>query len=1174
MLTKIRAFLRPPVYEDVEKTRTSRLLSSLILFLILFMVIGLPVLLSAVSRYSSLFISGFVVLMGLEVISYFLMRAGSIKASAWLLLFSLWSADTALLIATGGMDSSVISAYVALVVIATLVLNEWAALFAFILSLTAGLIFHELNMRGIFQNLEAQDLQIKNLTLLIYNILSALAALVLAARDIRNTMMQLRKNEQTLAERNIDLQTARDTLAAQVEERAFYAEISRSEAETANRALQAEVWRIAGLAKLANTMRGLQEIPDLSRNVIQMLCRYLDAQVGTVYIKENSQLMLVASYAYTHRNRPQYKVEMGQGLVGQAVLEKQSITLTRVPDGYMDIVSGLGHAAPREIIAAPILYENRGIGVVEIGTAAPLTPAQIAFIDGAMENIAIAFNTAQTRARVDELLLETKQQAEELQVREGELKSANVELARQTEILRSSENKLRENQVQLQAANSELQTKAAALEESSKILLEQKAMLDRRNQELMIAQGELKRRAEELTLASQYKSEFLANISHELRTPLNSMLILARMLSENDAGTLNDDQVESAGVIYNSGKDLLNLINEILDLSKVEAGRVEYQITPVNLDSLMRTVRMQFMPVAVEKGLSLKITLDDDVPPVIETDDARLQQILKNLLANALKFTEKGHVNLHVCQRRMEEGSMIAFEIFDTGIGITPEQQKIVFEAFRQADGSTNRRYGGTGLGLAISLQLAQHLGGNITLESELGKGSVFTLTLPLTNSTYKPLKQTTMGGSTLEKVPEFGKTGMLPPLPPQVSATLATNGRDAGYKAGNLLLVVEDDPVFGKVLSGFARDKGFSCLIAADGETGIQLARQHNPVAILLDLRLPGISGWDVLDTLKVDPALRHIPVHIISAQDKTLDAFLRGAIGFLTKPAEREGLDAVFEKIEGFIAKTIKNLLVVEDNQQARYSIRKLLDGSDVNISEADNGMTALLMLQTQTYDCMILDLVLPDMTGFEVLRRLDALPDITKCPVIVYTGQPLSEEENYELMKYADSVIIKGVKSPDRLLDETALFLNRVVAEKPNDSKLSINQPDYSETILKNKCVLIIDDDMRGAFALSKLLGDKGLKVIIAHSGIQGVQILDTDPSIDLVLMDIMMPDMDGYETIKLIREQNKHQNLPILAVTAKAMKGDAEKCIAAGASDYLSKPVDVDRLISMLRVWMHQ
>ena len=588
----------------------------------------------------------------------------------------------------------------------------------------------------------------------------------------------------------------------------------------------------------------------------------------------------------------------------------------------------------------------------------------------------------------------------------------------------------------------------------------------------------------------------------------------------------------------------------------------------------MNTVRVQFMPVADEKGLSFEITVDDDVPSFIETDDVRLQQILKNLLANALKFTEKGNVHLHVCQLHMPESQMIGFEISDSGIGMTPEQQKIVFEAFRQADGSTNRRYGGTGLGLAISLQLAQHLGGNITLESEFGKGSTFTLTLPLTKSTSNPPPQTIEVESIPAKIPELAKTAMLPPLPQHESITPTTGARDVSHSDDNLLLVVEDDPVFGKVLSGFARDKGFSCLIAADGETGIRLAKQHNPLAILLDLSLPGISGWDVLDTLKLDPKLRHIPVHIISAQDKTLDAFLRGAIGFLTKPAEREGLDAVFEKIEGFITKTIKNLLVVEDNQHARYSIRQLLDGSDVFINEAENGATALQMLQTQSYDCMILDLDLPDMTGFEVLNHLDALPYIAKCPVIVYTGQPLTEEENYELMKYADSVIIKGVKSPDRLLDETALFLHRVVAERPDDRQPTIKKLHDREVMLTGKCVLIIDDDMRGAFALSKLLGDKGLKVTIAHSGIQGLQILDTEPEIDLVLMDIMMPEMDGYETIKHIREQDKYQNLPVLAVTAKAMKGDAEKCIAAGASDYLSKPVDVDRLLSMLRVWLYQ
>ncbi|MDF1512422.1 MAG: response regulator [Anaerolineae bacterium] len=750
-----------------------------------------------------------------------------------------------------------------------------------------------------------------------------------------------------------------------------------------------------------------------------------------------------------------------------------------------------------------------------------------------------------------------------------------MELARQTEILRYSENRLRENQTQLQVTNQELQNKAAALEESSKILLEQKAMLDRRNQELMIAQNEISRRAEELTRASQYKSEFLANISHELRTPLNSMLILARMLADNDAGNLTAEQVESADIIHSSGKDLLNLINEILDLSKIEAGRVECQISSVSVHGLMDSVRMQFTPIADERGLSFQINVSPDVPSHVQTDQVRIQQILKNLLSNAFKFTEQGYVHLHVYLDQANSENRIAFEVTDSGIGMTPDQQKIVFEAFRQADGSTSRRYGGTGLGLAISMQLAHYLGGNIVLESELGQGSTFTLFLPVDDETQnQPVSQPVRVQPLTAQAMPLQQTAMLK-LPPQPNKhSSATNLLKAPPAAQQLLLIVEDDPVFGNILSEFAHDKGFQPMLAKDGETGIQLAIEHNPVAILLDLSLPGFSGWDVLDNVKHNPELQDIPVHIISAQDKTFNAFLRGAIGFLAKPAEREELDSVFEKIEGYIAKSIKNLLLVEDNQQSRFSVKKLLAGGDVHISEADNGTAALHILQTQSFDCMILDLDLPDMSGFELLKRMKAETAIKRCPVIVYTGQALSEEENYELMKYADSVIIKGVKSPDRLLDETALFLNRVVTEKPPERSPVVNDDADMEAVLTGKCVLIVDDDMRGAFALSKLLGDKGLKVIIAHNGKQGLQTLDTNPEIDLVLMDIMMPEMDGLEAIKRIRDQDKFQNLPVLAVTAKAMKGDAEKCIAAGASDYLSKPVDADRLFSMLRVWLYQ
>jgi CheY-like chemotaxis protein/signal transduction histidine kinase len=1174
MKHKIRTALVPPSFADAEKTRKAKLLNNLILVLLAVMIVGTPVIILTAPQNPGLFILLYFSVMGLLLLSFGFLRARSLITSAWLLLFCLWVTDVGLSIAAGKISGSVIYTFVALIMIATLILNEWAAFFMAVVSLSTCLGLYALDIQDTLPHLIFQNPQIANLVFLSYNVLAVLLVLILAVRDIRITVTQLRKNEQTLEERNQELQMVRDNLEHQIAERTFSADLSRSEAETANRTLQAEVWRIAGLAELANAMRGIQEIPDLAHNVIQMLCQYLDAQVGAVYIKENTKLRLIASYAFSHRRRSQNTTQMGQGLVGQAALEKQVITLTRVPDGYMDIVSGLGHAAPREIIAAPILYENHGIGVVEIGTIAPFTPAQLAFIDTALENIGVAFNTAQTRARIDELLLETKQQAEELQVREEELKSANLELARQTEILRSSENRLRDNQVQLQIANTELQNKAAALEKSSKILLEQKSMLDRRNQELELVQEELQLRAEELAQASQYKSEFLANISHELRTPLNSMLILARMLADNDAGNLTKEQVESANVIHNSGRDLLGLINEILDLSKVEAGRVEFQFQPVNIQGLMDSVRMQFKPVADEKNLAFEITVVDDVPAFIETDEVRVNQILKNLLSNALKFTDEGYVHLRVYQQKQESGNMLAFEVSDTGIGMTPEQESIVFEAFRQADGSTSRRYGGTGLGLAISLQLAQHLGGNITLESEYGQGSTFTLTLPSNIEPVEILQQTQDTNTLTAGTTRTKQTSTLPPLPKPVA--ISNEAEEIVEQAGNdhLLLIVEDDPSFGKVLSGFAKDKGFRSLIASDGETGIQLAKKYNPVAILLDLNLPGISGWDVLDNVKRDPTLRHIPVHIISAQDKTLDAFLRGAVGFLTKPAEREELNGVFEKIENFISKTIKTVLLVEDNQAARYSIRQLLDGSDVNISEADSGIDALHMLQTQNFDCMILDLDLPDMTGFKVLNRLETLNNINKCPVIVYTGQALTEDENYELMKYADSVIIKGVKSPDRLLDETALFLHRVVTDTPDEDITPASHLHDQETVLSGKNILIVDDDMRGAFALSKLLGDKDLAVSIAHSGVQGLEILETNSDIDLILMDIMMPEMNGYETIKRIRAQKKYENIPILAVTAKAMKGDAEKCIDAGASDYLSKPIDVDRLFSMLRVWLYQ
>ena len=836
---------------------------------------------------------------------------------------------------------------------------------------------------------------------------------------------------------------------------------------------------------------------------------------------------------------------------------------------------------PRNVIFVPFVYDDQVIGVVEIGKLTEFTAAQLEFLTKALESIAVGFTTAQARRRVNELLAQTQQQASELQMQEEELRSANEELASQAENLRASEAKLRTNQVELESVNVELEEKASVLQE-------QRQVLDRQNQELRVAQQALKQKADDLAVASKYKSEFLANMSHELRTPLNSLLILAGMLAKNEHGNLTADQVESAQIIYSGGTDLLNLINDILDLSKVEAGRMEFRYVALPLARLVESMRAQFQPVAEGKGLEFVLQPADDLPETIETDQQRVEQIIKNLLSNAFKFTPEGSVRLDIYRPALDTDlsksglqpeQAVAIRVADTGIGMTPEQQQIVFEAFQQADGSTSRQYGGTGLGLSISRELAMKLGGQIELASEMGKGSQFTLYLPIARREAPPdLLQTPAVPGQIEhqrssQAQSLAATAQTIPQPGDASpVTVSLPDDRATLRAGDrVLLIIEDDPSFAAIVQDYGRHKNFKCLVAGDGESGLKLAQRHKPDAIILDLNLPGMSGWEVLDELKHNPDTLHIPVHIITGEEESLDAFKRGAMGFLTKPIGLKEMDGAFQSIEQFMARKIKSLLVVEDDDNLRKSVRKLLEGSDVTISEANNGQTALAQLGAQHFDCMILDLTLPDMSGFELLNRLDGAEHLPKCPVIVYTGKALSEEENQELMKYADSVIVKGAKSPERLLDEAALFLHRVVADMPEEKQRMIKKLLGNEGVLTGKAILIVDDDARNAFALSKLLADKGLKMHIAPNGEKALDTLDKTP-IDLVLMDIMLPGMDGYEITRRIRAQLRFRQLPILALTAKAMKGDREKCLEAGANDYLSKPVDAERLLSMLRVWL--
>jgi CheY-like chemotaxis protein/signal transduction histidine kinase len=957
------------------------------------------------------------------------------------------------------------------------------------------------------------------------------------------------------------------------------AEQAREEAENLNKTLEVQIWQTTGQAQLSDTMRGEQDLAALATNVIQQLCKYVYAHIGALYIADNHSLRLAGHFAY-NGHKPDHHFEFGEGLVGQAALDKEPRLLTEVPEGYIKIRSGLGEAVPRNIMLFPFLYDGGVMGVIELGALTPFNQAQMTFIETALPSIAIAFNTARARTRIDELLAETQRQAEELQAQGEELRVANEELEAQTESLRDSEARLREKQDQLETTNTQLEEKAAALEQSSLALRDKQAILDRQNQELKQAQQELQKRAEELGLASKYKSEFLANMSHELRTPLNSVLILARILAENEGGNLTEEQVQSADIIYSGGTDLLNLINGILDLSKVEAGKLTFTIEPISLPDLLASVQAQFNHLADEKGVDFQINLAPELPNTINSDHQRLKQIINNLLSNAFKFTRQGSVSLELyrpgpeadlSRSGLDPNEAIAISVTDTGIGMTPEQQAIIFEAFQQADGSTSRQFGGTGLGLSISRELAIRLGGQIEVHSQPGEGSTFTLYLPI-ETVLDPDQE-----PPLVQAPEPEAETPWPVVPqlptrPTPQPALADDRDDLGSH-DKILLIIEDDPNFAEFLFDFAHKQGFKSLIALDGQTGLDLVRTYKPDAIILDLNLPDITGWEVMQILKIEPTTRHIPIHIISADDEVLDAFRKGAIGYLTKPVTPDSLTDSFHKIEQFIAKQIKSLLLVEDDANARHSIKLLLGGSDVQITEVDQGQAALDLLRAQRFDCIILDLSLPDMSGFEVLNKMNGDEPAARCPVIVYTGRELTPDENHELMQYADSVIVKGVKSPERLLDETALFLHRVVADMPKDKQQTIKQLYNTEGWLKDKKILIVDDDMRNSFALSKLLSDKGLIVKIAQDGQKALELL-AEEKVDLVLMDIMMPVMDGYETTRRIRSLPELRHLPVLALTAKAMKGDREKCLEAGANDYLSKPIDVDRLFSMLRVWLYQ
>jgi CheY-like chemotaxis protein len=1164
MMKTILRFLASPVFEgDEDKTRRAHLLHIILVaeVYVLLLVLG-GSLFAMVNQGAELATDVFVMIGALLLIMLwrFLMWRGQVSLASAGMIFFFIASVTMILASQGTIRSTGVIFFPLAVVMATLLISRRAGIAFFILTSIVGIALIQAEISGLLPTPD-NSITFASNAIVIAGLGLTLVLLYLATRNIEEALQRASKNEQ-------EVRTLATALEQRVNEHAAFAEHARSEADAAQAALQAQLDEINAISRISVAMRGEQDLVTLSQTVLRELCHSLDAVMGAIFVRDGDLLRLTGSYAYTRRKNISNHFAPGEGLIGQAALEKQIIVITSVPKDYVSVAVGMLEFAPRVIMAIPFMRNENVIGVIELASLNEFKDGQLALLNKVLENIAIAFSTAQARAQINTLLEQTQLQAQELRVREEELKSINEELQSQAENLRASQERLRRQQTELESANAELEERAGTLQQ-------QRTILDQQNRELTEAQNELQRKAEELTIANKYKSEFLANMSHELRTPLNSLLILARMLANNESGNLLPDQVESAQIIFNSGNDLLSLINEILDLSKVEAGRMNFNFAPMELENVAQNMRAVFDHMAEEKNLGFEVTVAGGLPASIESDQQRVEQIIKNLLSNAFKFTSMGSVKLLI----EPAGGMVAIRVSDSGIGMTSEQQKLVFEAFQQADGSTSRKYGGTGLGLTISRELASKLGGTVELQSELGRGSTFSLCLPLH-------RQAAASESAPEVVPASIKRNQAraesEPLRWKPSAAKANSApkpfidddRSCIEKGDKVLLIVEDDESFARVVLEYGRRKDFKCVVAGDGESGLSLAKSHQPDAILLDLKLPGMSGWEVLDALKTDSTLRHIPVHILSASEETMDAYKRGALGFLAKPVSQEGLDGVFQKIGDFLAHTIRTLLIVEDDPGLRHGVRQLLGGSDVKISEAESGSSAMDLLRTQHYDCMILDLSLPDMSGFELLNRIHQDDAIQKCPVIVYTGRALSEAENTELLKYANSVIIKGVKSPERLLDETALFLHRVVADMPEDKQDTIRRLHDRDAAFKGKHILVVDDDMRNAFALSRLLNDKGLKISLARSGARAVEMLENSTDIDLVMMDIMMPEMDGYETMRRIRAQQRFKNLPILALTAKAMKGDFEKCIAAGANDYLSKPVDVERLFSMLRVWLYR
>ncbi|HEX9000210.1 MAG TPA: response regulator, partial [Blastocatellia bacterium] len=913
-------------------------------------------------------------------------------------------------------------------------------------------------------------------------------------------------------------------------------------------------WLKTNLARFSSMLQGQRDMTTVANMILSELAPLVDAQQGVFYVnqlnEEGEQVMkLLGGYAFTRRKNLANEFRPGEGLVGQCVLEKKRILLTNVPDDYIIVSSGLGQAEPLNIVVLPVLFEEEVKAVIELASFNRFSETHTGFLDQLTESIGIVINTIEANTRTERLLMQSQSLAGELQSQQDELKKTNERLEQQAFTLRESEDRLRTQQEELRQTNEELQEKA-------ELLAAQKSEVEAKNREVEEAREAMEEKAEQLALTSKYKSEFLANMSHELRTPLNSMLILSRQLAENGETNLSPKQVQFAETIHSSGNDLLSLINDILDLSKIESGMMAIEIGEMQFAEITDQLSRSFHQLAADKGLEFTIECAQKLPTQMYTDQKRLQQILKNLLSNAFKFTEKGRVSLtiKVTDRRgnfaneslNEADQVIAFSVVDTGIGIPAEKQRIIFEAFQQADGTTSRKYGGTGLGLSISREIARLLGGEIRVVSAPGEGSTFTLYLPRTHKAPVPER-----AKHNPRMVETGRRLPISDLGLDEGNSSFTSGefgeifqvaddRDAIEISDRVVLIVEDDALFAQILLDIAHDRGFKGLVAGQGDGALKMARRYKPDAITLDIRLPDRDGWTVLDRLKHDPATSHIPVHVITGDEREYHPRRLGALTHLRKPVTREQLVDAFDQIMEFAERKLRRLLVVEDDDTQRMSIVELIGEGDVQTTAVATGEEALAQLRNQPFDCMVLDLRLPDMTGFELIEQIQKHLGLLDLPIIIYTGKDLTEKEEMQLRMVADAIVVKEANSPERLLAETSIFLHRVESSLPEPKRRLLEQLLRRDPVLEGRKVLIVDDDVRNIFALTSALETYNMEVLRAENGREGIELLEQNPDIDVVLMDIMMPEMDGYETMQAIRQIEQFQQLPIIALTAKAMK----------------------------------